>query len=101
MENPVNRAIEIALDQFPPFFTPAAGPPAEVARIAGCLDQVLAGQGGEGPMILPSLAQLREHFHCSHLDIYDVLRFLRQRGFDYSFGGLDAPLHMWRVSPPG
>ncbi len=100
MENPINRATEIALDQLPPFLKPAAGPPPEVSHIAGCLCQVLDGHGDEGAVVLPSLAQLKEHFHCSHLDIYDVLRALRHRGFDYSFGGLDAPLRLWRVMPP-
>jgi hypothetical protein len=53
--------------------------------------------GRRGTLVMPSLSQLATQFHCSHLDVYDVLQALRNRGYDYQFAGMNGSVHVWHL----
>jgi|GEM_PF-6316643 len=45
---------------------------------------------------LPSLDALANCYNCSYLDIHDVFRLLRERGFEYEFKHTNEPMKVWK-----
>lgn len=87
----------MAMDAFPPY----QGPPTpghrntHRARFLYKLVSERLSQGGT-PGLLPSLSEWAGFFSCSHMEMYDALRFLRNQGIEYHLTGLDTPLEVWR-----
>lgn len=49
---------------------------------------------------LPSISNLSHYFRCSPLEIYDALRELRHREYDYHFSKFDQPVRIWLKADP-
>jgi hypothetical protein len=43
----------------------------------------------------PSIHLLSEHLNCSSMQLYDAVRALRMRGYDYRFSSLDENIQIW------
>lgn len=48
---------------------------------------------------LPSIGALSSFFNTTSMDVYDALRSLRLKGFDYQFSSLDGSVQLWRQTP--
>ena len=46
---------------------------------------------------VPSLMDLAVFYGCTNLTVYDAMRILKSRGYDYRLRGIDHPIQICRV----
>jgi len=68
-------------------------------RPSGAVADAMAAMAGASAagIEIPSLMALADFYGCGHLDVYDALRLLKGRGYDYRLRGIDSPIAVWRV----
>ncbi|WP_303673746.1 hypothetical protein [Vampirovibrio chlorellavorus] len=97
MESTSQPVKALPLEQFPPYLAPTTHTNRNNHR-ARFLYKLIAQRLSEKETscLLPSLSQWAGFFKCSHMEMHDALRFLRNQGLDYRLTGLDTPLEVWR-----
>jgi len=48
---------------------------------------------------MPSISSFSSFFNTTSMDVYDALRSMRMKGYDYQFSSLDGSVQLWRESP--
>ena len=93
MDNPVNGATIITLEQLPPFKFITAEPVRDISKY---LKKLILEANEEHLLELPPLTVMKKHFSCSQLTLYDALLILRMQGYDFNFASMDYPVRIWR-----
>jgi hypothetical protein len=65
--------------------------------VANALQGLISPHKGDINFELPSMMTLAGFYNCGHLDVYDALRTLRSRGYEYRLRGIDNKIIVWQA----